>query len=136
MNTCSLPSCSILAWSVSLETIGKASLDGEGSIGRAWVGSVAGTRMVSLSPLVGRGRVIFIEVLMGGLEFRCKAVCRKVAEGIVRNAWPCVESSRGKTRGGHTDRCSLPVCGALGGDSKTVEEGQRLLPLESHQRAK
>ena len=57
---------------------------------------------------------------MWGLEFRCKPICRKGAEGIVSNAWLCVESSRDKTGGGDTNRCSLPVCRALGGDIKTL----------------
>lgn len=56
MNTCSLPFCSILAWSVFLERIGKPSLGGEGSV-QCWLYCM--DRDSQLSPLAGAGESYF-----------------------------------------------------------------------------
>lgn len=56
MNTCSLPFCSILAWSVFLERIGKPSLGGEASVQRCLY---CLDRDGHLSPLAGSGESYF-----------------------------------------------------------------------------
>lgn len=57
MNTCSLPSCSILAWSVSLERIGKPSLGGKGSGGRWLYGRDRDGQLVAS---LGEGGELFL----------------------------------------------------------------------------
>lgn len=72
VNTCSRPSDSILAWSVSLERIGKPSLGGEGARGRWFYCRDRDGQLAASLGERGEGGVIFIRALKGGLEFRAE----------------------------------------------------------------